>query len=333
VEDESSSASAPNHPSSSNEGEDRTAGVGDEAGAAGIDLNGLKIFYPLGHYYSPIPDTRQLEREPYRSRVWPKEPLETPGIDWRGEAQLDLCKNVFAVQTPLRFPPDSSGDSTQYYTANVIYPALDAYVLQAMLQHLRPRRMIEVGCGYSTLVSAQVNRELLGGQMRLTCIDPYPPDFLVQGVPGMSDLRVEEIQDTPLELVEELEANDVLFIDTSHVVKTGGDVPWIFNHVIPRLNSGVVVHVHDMFIPGDYPKAWVLEGWGWNEIYIVQSFLSFNAAFEVLFGVHWMTQNHRDALKEAFPQLADPKTNPGSAASLWIRRRSARRSGHGPSDS
>jgi predicted O-methyltransferase YrrM len=280
----------------------------------------LKVFYPLGHYYSPLPDNRQLEKEPYRSRVWPKEPYETPGVDWRGRQQLDLCKYVLARQTPMKFPVEATADPAQYFTSNVIFPALDAYVLQAMLRHLRPARMIEVGCGYSSLVSARVNNDVLDGQMRFTCIDPYPQEFLAGGVPGISELRVEEIQSTPLELFEELNENDVLFIDTSHVVKTGGDVPWIFNQIIPRLNPGVAVHVHDMFLPGDYPSAWVLEGWGWNELYLMQSFLAFNSAFEVVFGVHWMIKHHRDALREAFPDLTDSQTNPESAASIWIRR-------------
>jgi hypothetical protein len=112
-------------------------------------------------------------------------------------------------------------------------------------------------------------------------------------------------------------------------------VPWLFRHVIPSLNPGVVVHIHDMFLPGDYPQQWVLEeGRNWNEIYLVEAFLSFNSAFEIVFGAQWMIQNHRELLLEAFPELIDRETNPGplppskrglglsalSGASLWIRR-------------
>lgn len=287
----------------------------------GQDADEVRIFYPLGHYYSPVPDTRRLASEPYRSRVWPKEPYETPATDWRGEEQLELCKDIFARQTPLKFASEPTGDPAEYFTSNIVYPPLDASVLQAMLRHLRPRRMIEVGCGYSSLVTAQVNRDFLDGQMRFTCIDPYPPDFLAPGVPGISDLRTEEIQATPLELFEELEENDVVFIDTSHTVKTGGDVPWIYHQIFPRLKRGVLVHVHDMFLPGEYPSSWVLEGWGWNEIYLMQSFLDFNSAFEVAFSVHWMLQNHPEALREAFPDLSERETKLYSSASLWIRRR------------
>lgn len=164
-----------------------------------------------------------------------------------------------------------------------MFPALDAWVLEAMLRYLRPSRLIEVGCGFSSIVTARVNRELLGGRIDITCIDPYPSEDLTRGIEGVRELRPERIQDTPLELFKELTRDDVLFVDTSHTVKTGGDVPWIFEEVVPRLNPGVVVHIHDIFLPNDYPPEWVLDGWAWNEAYLVRAFLAFNRAFEVVF--------------------------------------------------
>jgi hypothetical protein len=172
-------------------------------------------------------------------------------------------------------------------------------------------------------VSARVNREFLGGKMRFTCIEPHPRDFLVEGVPGITDLHVQEVQDVPLELYGELGDGDVLFIDTSHTVKTGGDVDWIYNQILPRLDPGVVVHLHDIFMPGDYPEQWVVEGWGWNETYLVQSFLAFNSAFEILFGVRWMIQNHWNELVKAFPGLTEARAEWTSA--LWIRRTGGKR--------
>jgi predicted O-methyltransferase YrrM len=296
----------------------------------------VKSFFPPGHFYSPVPDLRKLASEPTRSRVWPPTPHPTPGIDWRDRSQLELCTKVFSRQTPLRFPAEPTGDPHEYFAANQLYPPLDAWILQAMLRHFRPTRMIEVGSGFSSLLTAKVNREFLGGQMRFTCIDPYPRDLLVEGVPGISDLRIEHVQDTPLELFEELGKEDVLFMDTSHTVKTGGEVPWIFSQIMPRLNPGVVVHIHDVFLPGDYPKRWVLkEGRNWNEVYLVEAFLTFNSDFEVLFGAQWMIKNQREALLEVFPDLIDGRAlseppsgsafffvlNEASAAALWIQRR------------
>ena len=273
--------------------------------------------WPLGHHYSPVPDTRRLAEGRLRRRVWPPEPHPTPGIDWRDREQLALCREVFASQEPLRFPAEQPADEGEYWTGNQMYPRLDAWVLQAILRHLAPARIIEVGSGYSSLVTARVNRELFGGGIRFSCIDPVIRPYLKAGLPGITDMRSEEVQDTPLELFQELGEGDVLFVDTSHTVKTGGEVPWIYNQILPRLRPGVVVHLHDVFLPGDYPEDWVLQGRAWNELYLLQSFLVFNSGFEVVFGVRWMVQHHWDALAQAFPELAPEDANSGA---LWLRR-------------
>ena len=124
--------------------------------------------------------------------------------------------------------------------------------------------MIEIGSGYSSLVTARVNREFLDGRMRFTCIEPYPRPFLLEGVPGVTDLRIEEVQDTPLEVFDELGAGDVLFVDTSHTVKTGGEVPWLFSQVIPRLSPGVLLHIHDIYLPANIRSSgfWTRAGTG-----------------------------------------------------------------------
>lgn len=279
---------------------------------------GVNVRFPPGHYYSPLPDTRDLAAR--REQVWPKKPRETVGVDWRGAEQIDLCRSVFAPEPRLELAVKPTDDPRDYYTENPMFPALDAWVLETMLRYLRPARLVEIGCGFSSLVTARVNREVLGGAIEVTCIDPYPSDVLVNGVDGIDRVRTERIQDTPLELFESLRENDVLFIDTSHTVKTGGDVPWIFGEVVPRLHVGVAVHIHDMFLPGEYPAAWVLDGWGWNEQYVVRAFLSFNSAFEVVFSVKWMEWNARDVLVEVFPGSARPEHAERSGSSLWIRR-------------
>jgi predicted O-methyltransferase YrrM len=277
----------------------------------------VKVWARPGHFYSPIPDTRRLADPRFREHIWPAEPHPMPGVDWHDSAQLELCRE-FTRQQPLSFPDEPTDDPTEYARSTPIYPALDAWVLQAFLRRLEPKRVIEVGAGNSSLVTARVNREFFDGQIQFTSIDPFPKPFLKQGIPGMSALRVEEVQETPPELFEELRAGDLLFIDTSHAVKTGGDVPWIYNQILPRLNSGVVVHIHDVYLPGDYPERWVAQGRAWNEIYLIQSFLAFNSAFEILLGVRWMVQHHWEALVEAFPELTVHDGERG--CSLWIRR-------------
>jgi hypothetical protein len=277
--------------------------------------------WPLGHFYSPVPDTRELSTPAGRSRVWPDVPRETPGIDWRDEAQLALLAELGA-QELLPFAPGPTGDPTEYHEANPNFSPLDAWTLQAMLRHLRPARVVEVGCGWSSLVLARVNRECLGGAADVTCVEPYPPDFLAGGaVPGLTRLLPTPVQDVPLARFEQLGAGDVLFIDTSHVAKTGGDVQFLYHEVVPRLREGVAIHIHDIFLPRDYPPDWVLGGRAWNEQYLVQSFLAFNAAFEVLLGVAWLCHHHRDALLAAVH--GGERTVHGGGGSLWLRRRAA----------
>ncbi len=273
------------------------------------------LLFPLGHFYSPVYDVGELAA--HRERLWPGTPRAMLDIDWREEAQLYLCNGLFAEREPLALRESQSEDPSEYWSGNDQYPPLDALVLAAMLRHLRPARMIEIGSGFSSLVTARVNREEFAGSMRFLCVEPYPRDFLLKGVDGISELRSELIQDVPLELFGELGYNDVLFIDTSHTVKTGGDVTWIFHEIVPRLRVGVVVHVHDVFLPEEYPESWVMEGRGWNESYLVRSFLSYNASFAINWGTRYMVLNHLDAVRRVFRLGA---TDSLAGASLWFQR-------------
>ena len=274
--------------------------------------------WPLGHYYSPVPDTIELEREPTRSRVWPDAPPPMVGIDWRERDQLSFLGDRLAPLDHLEFPDQPTGRLVEYHSTNEFFGLADAWTLQAMLQHLRPARMIEVGGGWSSLVTARVNRERLNGELDFTCIEPYPADFLTDRIDGVSRLISARVQDMPVERFLTLEAGDVLFIDTSHVAKTGGDVQYLYHEVVPRLRPGVVVHIHDVFLPWDYPDDWVLSGRGWNEQYLVRSFLAFNECFEVTLAVAWLCRTHPDLIGATIPAF-DPGRDGG--ASLWIRRR------------
>jgi hypothetical protein len=272
--------------------------------------------WPLGHFYSPVPDTVTLAEPAETARTWPEEAPELPGIDWRAEEQLRLAAELPAA---LEFPEEPTGDPARYHKSNGLFSSLDAWALQAMLRQLRPRRLIEIGSGWSSLVTAQVNREFLDGALDVTCIEPYVPGFLERGVDGIARIVPERVQDVPVEAFLALAAGDVLFIDSSHVVKTGSDARFLYHEVLPRLRDGVVVHVHDVFLPWDYPREWVLAGRGWNEQYVLQSLLQFNGAFEVLLAVHWLTRAHPEALVARGFSAGEVAT--AGAGSFWMRRR------------
>jgi hypothetical protein len=178
--------------------------------------------------------------------------------------------------------------------------------------------MIEVGCGWSSLLTAQVNREHLGNTLQFTCIEPYPPEFLQSGVQGISKLLVSPVQEIPVDTFLELGDSDILFIDSSHTVKTGGDVTFLFHEVLPRLQPGVVVHIHDIFWPWDYPPDWVAAGRAWNEQYLVRAFLAFNSSFRILLGTGWLSCHRPDVLTATVPGY--PSGYADGGGSLWIQR-------------
>ncbi|HXN39011.1 MAG TPA: class I SAM-dependent methyltransferase [Solirubrobacteraceae bacterium] len=275
------------------------------------------ICWPLDHYYSPIANTRALSREPARSRVWPVDAPDNPGIDWRPGHQVALVL-ALAEQVDFPIPDGPTGDSRDYHADNTMFSRLDAWMLQAMLRYFRPRRIIEVGCGWSSLMTSRVNRECFDCSIDVTCIEPYPPDFIADGIEGITRLLVSPVEQVPVETFLELKDGDFLFIDTSHTVKTGGDVVFLLQEILPRLAAGVIVHIHDIFLPWDYPIEWVLSGRAWNEQYAVRAFLAFNAAFEILIGVGWLSQYRSDVLASVLP--AYPETYKDGGGSLWVRR-------------
>jgi hypothetical protein len=257
------------------------------------------------HFYEPIPDTTTLKEE-----LW-EHPSAMVGVDMRVEAQLELLA-AFAE----RYKSEYEGVDP------ITRGTPDWESLYCMVRHFRPRRIIEIGSGVSTRVAAlavEENRRRHGVDARLTAIEPYPSDELRSGFPGLAELKVTQVQDVPLSEFEALEENDLLFIDSSHVLKLGSDVQYEYLEVIPRLRAGVVVHVHDIFFPFDYRRDWPLDqAIFWNEQYLLQAFLAFNSAFEVLLSNSYVHHAHPDALRRAFGRY-DPKVHqPGS---FWMRRK------------
>ncbi len=273
-------------------------------------------FYVAGvHYYQPIPNTRGLSLS-----IWNRV-SDLPGIDMREEQQKQLLSDIVA-RFKDEFTAIPEGASTQqfcYYLGNTAFEAVDAEILFGLIRLLKPRRMYEIGSGFSTLLTADALRRNSadGHSCRFVAIEPYPSAELEAGLPRNVELWRVPVQDVPLDEFESLCENDILFIDSSHVCKIGSDVQFLFLQVLPRIRPGVVVHIHDIFMPVEYPMQWVLD-WHrfWNEQYVLQTFLSFNAAFEVLWAGQWMHIKHPDLLMKAFTSYEAGV----SPASFWFRR-------------
>lgn len=191
-----------------------------------------------------------------------------------------------------------------------------------MVRHYKPQRIFEIGSGYSTYLLAQAivknGEEDDDYRCELVAIEPYPNEVLKAGFPGLSKLVRKKAQDIPISEFQRLTGNDILFIDSSHVLTIGSDVQYEYLEILPRLNKGVVVHIHDIFLPVEYPKEWVLQSFEfWNEQYLLHAFLAFNDSFEVLWASNYTSLKYPHKLEAAFDSY---KRRKRGGTSFWMRR-------------
>jgi hypothetical protein len=244
---------------------------------------------------------------------------DLPGMDMREEAQKQLLSEIVTrfKGEYSAIPKGASTPEFHFYLGNIAFEAVDAEMLFGIIRLLKPRRMYEIGSGFSTLLAADaLHRNGIDGcPCRLIAIDPYASAEL--GLPSGVDFWRVPVQDVSPSEFQSLGENDILFVDSSHVCKIGSDVEFLFLEVLPRIRPGVVVHLHDIFMPLEYPKEWVLDLHRfWNEQYLLQAFLTFNTTFEVLWAGQWMQIKYPDLIAKAFPSY-----KPGvSAGSFWFRR-------------
>lgn len=285
-----------------------------------------KTWVPPGHDYSPIPDP---------DLVWQREDLifdrsarELPGIDMREQAQRELHDTFLEFYDDVSFP-ESKADGSRYFYENNFFPYCDAFFLYCMLRHFKPGRVVEVGSGFSSAVTLDTIDQLGLDKTECTFIDPHP-ERLLSLLSQIDEKRhrvvKQRVEFAPLSEFETLTENDILFIDSSHVSKTGSDVNHVFFEILPRLQSGVLVHIHDIPYPFEYSRADVYEGRAWNEAYLARAFMQFNSEFELLlypsyvatlpvgpgssrtWGVEWY---------EKRMQMCAERMGP----SLWLRKR------------
>jgi len=249
------------------------------------------------HYYEPIPDFRSITSEQLERR------REFRSIDFGWDAQLQLLRDLSA----FRIEFEAADFKNDYFNG------LDAAVFYSLIRHLRPRHVIEIGSGYSTRFAHKaLTRNADGG--KLTCIEPHPEERL-NGLRLSVEVIQKRVEEIDVDFFSCLEANDILFIDSSHTVKFGSDVCYEFLEVLPTLRPGVWVHVHDIFFPHDYPAEWLLKRrLALNEQYLLEAFLSFNREFQVALANHWLTLDHSSAARELWDGDA-------VSSSFWFYRR------------
>lgn len=271
--------------------------------------------YPSGHFYSPLPDLREVRAR--ADVLFNPDVTMGPDIDIRDDAQQQLLAELAEFYSEFPYQPGRAGNY-RYHTRQNHFGLGSAFVLYAMLRRLRPSALIEIGSGFSTAVTLDTNEHFLGGGLRLVLIEPNPGRLLTvlrdsdrQKLPLVADA----VQDVPLSTFEALNSGDILFIDSSHVSKVGSDVNYLLFHVLPRLRKGVVIHFHDIGWPFEYPLDWVTQGIAWNEAYLVRAFLQYNRHFEILFFNAFASRFFKAFIDQRLPACG------GSlGGSLWLRK-------------
>ena len=259
---------------------------------------------PNNSYRSPIPKVSELQ-----DKLWEKQ--YTAGIDWNEEEGLNLI-NKLAKYSDDYVELINSGKYSQTQGQQFWYH--DAAVYYCMIRHFNPKHIIEVGAGGSTRLAYLAIEKTKNNNANATIISIDP--FYESKPNELPTLLRMPVQDVPISEFKKLEENDILFIDGSHISKIGSDVNYLILEVLPVLNDGVIVHVHDIYLPDEMPKEWVkskLEFW--NEQYILNAFLIFNSKFKILLSNHYMARFHPDALSKIY------NSKPISGGSFWMQKR------------
>ena len=273
---------------------------------------------PAGTYGSPIvdpslPEVRRAVEEQGRWE-WHGAPL-----DLDESAMLELFHRLRRHYEEADFP-ETRTPGSRFYFSNPAFAYADAITLFSMMREFRPKRIVEAGAGFSSALMMDANDRFFGGAIELEFLDPDPRvalSLLEPGDPYRERIRTLPLQEAGLELFEPLEENDILFIDSSHVGKTGSDVTDYFFRILPALQPGVLVHVHDVLYPFEYPARWVVdENRCWNEAYLLRAFLQYNDTFEVIYFNDWFYNRHADLVERHMPRCRRQ-----TGGSVWLRKR------------
>jgi hypothetical protein len=274
-----------------------------------------RTWVPPGHFYSPIPSIPEIkdrERE-----IFDRLEKQIPGIDLNEEAQLALLEAFQSYSQDIPFKPHKS-EGLRYHFENPAYSYSDGIFYYCMIRHLNPKRIVEVGSGYSSSLAMDVNELFYNNEIALTCIEPYPDLLLSLMKPGDKDrVRIvpKKVEEVELSIILNLLKSDILFIDSTHVSRVGSDVNRLIFEILPRLAPGVHIHFHDIFFPFEYLREWIYEGRAWNEAYLLRAFLQYNSEFRVVFFNTFLQRYHRERLLSDFPL-----TQKNTGGSIWLTK-------------
>lgn len=280
-----------------------------------LQKQSFKFFQKLGihvmpvHYYSPVPDTNKISQ-----RAWDQSPT---GLSLVANADLSILKDFRNYQEEFKELLNGLGG---FKMDNGSFETVDAESYYGMIRVLKPKVIIEIGSGNSTkLAIAAKNKnsvENIDYTCRIICIEPYPSEELKQNKD--IELIQSKLEDTDFSLFDQLKENDILFVDSSHSLKIGNDVYFEYLEIIPNVNPGVYIHVHDIFIPNQYSRRWIYDAnYFWTEQYLLQCFLMYNSEYQVILPCNYLHVTQPETLREIYPSYPMDEDGPGS---FWMRR-------------
>jgi len=276
----------------------------------------IGVFPIIDHYYEPLFNPKYL----YKSL---REDRNLPAVDFNVNEQLALLKNFNYKNELLLFPRKKTSNKFEFSYNYGAYPSGDSEIYYSMIRFLKPKRIIEIGSGSSTLMALNAikfnKHEDKSYECELICIEPYEYDWLEELNIKVIRQRVERLD---FSWFQGLDKNDILFIDSSHIIRPQGDVLYIILEILPRLKKQVYVHFHDICSPKDYFDEWILNQVFWNEQYLLEAFLSFNKDFRIVLASNYLFHHYKDILLDKCPILKEdlvnnPLREPGS---FWIQR-------------
>ncbi|MFT3748921.1 MAG: class I SAM-dependent methyltransferase [Agriterribacter sp.] len=276
-------------------------------------VNVYSLSVPPGHFYSPIPKMDDVRRDD--EGLFNKN-ISIEGIDFNDVRQLELLEKFRSYQNIIPFT-DSPTSLFRYYYENEMYSHSSGSLLFSFLHYLKPKRIIEIGSGFSSALMLDVNNISFENSIKLTFIEPNPERL--KGLLKEEDYKnatiiEKRVQDIDINIYAELEDNDILFIDSTHVSKIGSDVNKVIFEIIPRLKKGVYIHFHDILYPFEYPRDWIYKGVFWNESYILRAFLMYNTSFSIQFFNTYLLEKYFTLMQDI------PLFNKSIGGCFWMRK-------------
>jgi predicted O-methyltransferase YrrM len=271
-----------------------------------------KIFLKIGiwpiidHYYEPMFDAKHL-------RYSLREERALPGIEFNDAEQLNVLEKFNFSDELLKFPIERTNNALEFYYNNGTFEAGDAEYLYNMIRLFKPKRIIEVGCGNSTLIVRNAIKKNMSESIDYNCehicIEPYEIPWLEEI--GIKVIR-DKVENVGLDIFKTLTENDILFIDSSHIIRPQGDVLFEYLELLPSLNKGVIIHIHDIFTPRDYRDEWLGEHF-WNEQYLLEAFLTHNKNISIIGATNYLSHKYKELFSSKCPiYKAQSGCEPGS---------------------